>query len=172
VLPTGLPGDIFPALAAPDAQGRYALGGLGPYRWPVRYSAGYSDPVAWQWSGGTANRYDAYRVRVTAGQATTEDFQVAPAGTLTGRILHPDGSVFTDPVTIQTYNAVTGDLAAPVAYGANGTFTISGLTTEDIKIQYEAGLYPDGFSGPAFDDTAPIRVRLGADTSYDLILTR
>lgn len=172
VLPTGLPNDLFAGTINTDDQGRYTLDGLGPYRWPVQYLTGWDGTLAWQWSGDAGNRYEAHRVSVTAGQTATADFQLAAGGTLTGQILNPDGSLYTDPVDIWAYNAVTGDLTAPMTTAMFGTFTINALTTQDIKLQYSVEAFPNPIPGPGFDAATPIHVRLGAPTSYDLVLNR
>lgn len=171
VLPTGLP-TTFSGTRNTDDQGRYTLDGLGPYRWPVQYSGPYGTQ-AWQWSGGTSNRYESHRVSVAAGQASTANFRMTAGGSLTGQILKPDGSAIIGPVEIWAYNAVTGDLAAPEGSSDGyGTFTINGLTTQDIKIQYTGGYYPDGFVGPAFDASPTIHVQLGATITYNIVVNQ
>jgi hypothetical protein len=171
VLPTGLP-TSFVGRANTDDQGRYTIQGLGPYRWPVQYLGPWYGTQAWQWSGGTANRYESHRVTVAAGQVTTANFRTVPGGSLTGRVLNADGSLFDGYVEIRVYNAVTGDLAAPPTDTSQGTFTVNGLTTQDVKVQFTAASFQDVFIvGPSFDATAPIQVRLGATTTHDIVLS-
>ncbi|HEU4422369.1 MAG TPA: carboxypeptidase-like regulatory domain-containing protein, partial [Pilimelia sp.] len=46
-----------------DENGRYTLGRLGPYEWPLVFTA---SGVPRQWSGGKANRLEAHKIKVKA----------------------------------------------------------------------------------------------------------
>lgn len=99
VCPTPLPGLRLAPCA--DGSGNYELPGLGPYRWPVLYPASFLAPYAWEWSGKASDRYAATPIQVIAGQTVVHDVRMRPAARLTGRVLNPDGTVFTGASQVQ-----------------------------------------------------------------------
>jgi hypothetical protein len=86
-----------------SSTGRYTLGKLGPYAWPLLFHGG-NDPR--QWSGGVANRFQAAGVRVTAGGTTTYNANLIRGATLKGTVT---ATTPVDGWRILTYNAATGD---------------------------------------------------------------
>jgi hypothetical protein len=171
VLPTGVPQGVFGGTICTDDQGQYNITGVGPYRWPVQYTFHSANP-AWQWAGGTANRFDSHRVKVAAGKATTADFKAVPGGTLTLSLFNADGSPFRDTVTVHAFNAVTGDIAAlGIGDLADGTYTIMGLTSQDIKVQVDGLDSAGNHVGLTFAASPSIPVRVGATATYDIVLT-
>lgn len=66
-----------------DPQGRYTLSNLGPYAWTVFYKPLGSGNAA-VFSGGTADRFLARGIKVTAGQTATFDQSVRAGTILTG----------------------------------------------------------------------------------------
>ncbi len=83
-------------------DGRYTIGFLGPYDWPLLFRA---DDQARQWSGHVGNRYLARTVRVNAGATTAFDFRFRPAVTVTVKVRGlPSGFD-----AVHALNAITGD---------------------------------------------------------------
>lgn len=120
-----------------NAEGRYTLGGLGPYAWPVEFTD-FSGTYAWQWSGGANNRLDAEKVRVHAGRTVAADARLTSGGRITGRITTPAGVYATAFVV----NAASGDEAGPYGPPAeDGSYVIGGLATQALKVMFRAG-YP------------------------------
>jgi hypothetical protein len=121
-------GNLPTITACADATGRYTMFGLGPYAWPVNFTA---PGHAHQWSGGAANRFDATLVQVTAGQTTTLNAALGPEGRIVD--VRPGG---TDPVGwfATAYNSVTGDIVSGAVYHNPPIF--GQLNTESIFIQY------------------------------------
>ncbi|GIE82949.1 hypothetical protein Aph02nite_88990 [Actinoplanes philippinensis] len=86
-----------------DASGRYVVGKLGPYAWPLLFSL--TDGYPFQWSGNTGNRFQAVRIPVTAGGSSTYDFRLVKGATLRGSV-----SPGAREVRLLAHNAATGDL--------------------------------------------------------------
>jgi hypothetical protein len=148
--------------------GKYTISGLGPYSWPLEFAHASGD-YAWEWSGGAADRFSADGVRVSPGSATTADTSLVPAGKVTGRTADQHGT----PAFgyIHVYNARTGDLVTWTSSLIDGTnrYTIDGLATQDIKIQYyvDANCWYGG--GTDFASAAPLHVTAGQTiTGIDL----
>jgi hypothetical protein len=120
-----------------DDRGRYRIGKLGPYAWPLSFTAA-GHPR--QWSGNTGDRFQAARVPVTAGAAATHDQKLTGGAALTGRVTVPAGP----PATgwrLTAVNAVTGDHMAEFdSYdqGTGGTFTMPVLGGQPVKIRWLA----------------------------------
>jgi hypothetical protein len=138
-------------------DGRYTLGGLGPYAWPVEF-VDFGGTYAWEWSGNAAQRLAARAVKVRVGAPATADAALAPGGKLTGRITgQPYGTAF-------AYDTLSGDYAA--AYGPSdegGVYTIAGLATQDVKVQARGtGSSQRWFRDAAgFAGATPVAVRAG-----------
>ncbi|GAB4059439.1 carboxypeptidase-like regulatory domain-containing protein [Catellatospora paridis] len=127
--------------AAIDAQGRYTIGFLGPYEWPLSFQ---TDSHAWQWSGGQAKRHDAVTVRVRSGRTTTFD-QRLKLGTVV-RVTAAGSPAGGFSVA---YTVGTGDVAgyAPVPQdGGEAVYRVLG--SQHVKLQYNAGYgYERGWYG-------------------------
>ncbi|BCJ71596.1 hypothetical protein CS0771_11400 [Catellatospora sp. IY07-71] len=136
-----------------DAQGRYTIGFLGPYRWPLSFQV---PGQAWQWSGAEAKRHDAVPVAVTSGQTTTFD-QRLKAGTevrvtATGAPAHGVSAAYT---------ASTGDLAGYLYLTAGGGAAVYRvLGSQQVKLQYVGGSSAnDGwYGGSDFASATAVRV--------------
>ncbi|MEH0843252.1 carboxypeptidase-like regulatory domain-containing protein [Micromonospora sp. CPCC 205711] len=96
-----------------DHTGRYTISGLGPYRWPLKYTgrwAGNTDEFAPEWSGDVTNRALAVPVQVRSGESVT-----APAVKLVqdARIMTFDrGAGAPSGWSVEAYHPMTGDLVA------------------------------------------------------------
>jgi hypothetical protein len=120
-----------------NADGRFTIEHLGPYRWPVEYTPAGNSGYAWQWSGDVADRFGATMIQVTAGgAATAPDARLVPGGVLTGKVTRGDGVV--DLGYVWTYQARTGDVASAsfVNITRDGTFTLRGHRTQDVHVEY------------------------------------
>ncbi|MEV4415713.1 carboxypeptidase regulatory-like domain-containing protein [Catellatospora sp. NPDC049609] len=136
-----------------DAQGRYTIGFLGPYQWPLSFQV---PGHAWQWSGGQAKRHDAVPVAVRSGQTTTFDqrLKLGSEVWVTAAGAPADGFA-------AAYTVSTGDLAGyvhvPVG-GAEAVYRVLG--SQQVKLQYAGG---DGandgwYGGSGFASATPVRV--------------
>ena len=122
-----------------DAAGRYTIAGLGPYAWPVLFTSAPFYGRAWQWSGDVADRFSARMVPVRPGYTATLDARVVDGGTVSGTVVDRSGTP--GFASIYAYNARTGDFAAfdtSSAPNLQAPFTIKGLATQRVKIEYVA----------------------------------
>jgi hypothetical protein len=87
-----------------DASGRYVVGKLGPYAWPLLFSL--SSEYPYQWSGNAGNRFQAVKIPVTAGGSSTYDIRLVKGSTLRGTITPGEST----QVRLLAHNAATGDL--------------------------------------------------------------
>ncbi|WP_203904131.1 carboxypeptidase-like regulatory domain-containing protein [Virgisporangium aliadipatigenens] len=105
------------------ADGSYTFGGLGPYEWPLLFSA--KDKPR-QWSGNAVDRDQAARIVVTAGGTTTYDITLRDGTTVTGT------TPVEDHVIIRS--AATGEIVG-VAWPVDGTYTAEVLGPQDVRVQ-------------------------------------
>jgi len=141
-----------------DANGRYTLGKLGPYSWPLLFG---SDGDPRQWSGHTGNRFQAAGVPVTAGGTTTYDFSMSKGSTLKGKVTVP--SAPTAAWRLRVVNAATGDFMGEFdssAAGPHGAYAVPLLGGTSVKIgwaYFPAPSAPDvdgWYKGADSQDTA------------------
>lgn len=154
-------------------EGTFVLNGLGPYAWPIQYTATlYPKYYAWEWSGGAADRRSADPVKVTSGQAATANAALRSGGTLTGRTLNKDGTVYSGFLDLWSYNARTGDVAGPAEYGHAGAYTLRGLASQHMKIKLWAAGHGYRWHEDAatFEKADPVRVTRGRDRTLDITL--
>jgi hypothetical protein len=117
----GAVGAAYPPLLMPtDADGRYVLDKLGPYRWTLYTS---HREYASQWSGGGNNRLTAAPVPVTVDQTTTFDVALRAGTALTGALRLPDGRV-PEYGAVAVVDADTHDQIAFVNTGPDGRYTV------------------------------------------------
>ncbi|MEU4566654.1 carboxypeptidase-like regulatory domain-containing protein [Micromonospora sp. NPDC023956] len=153
-----------------NAQGRYTISDLGPYRWPVEFAPTRNTGYAWQWSGDVADRFSATLTQVTTGATAAMDANLVAGGSVTGTVT--EGGTPLDGGYVWTYNATTGDIASPsfVNIGSNGTFTIGGHRTQQVYLEYwsqtEGCWYAAG--GRA---ATPVAVTAGASTTIAPTMT-
>ncbi|NYF55384.1 carboxypeptidase-like regulatory domain-containing protein [Micromonospora purpureochromogenes] len=130
-------GAIFGTNCA-NAEGRYTIDDLGPYRWPIEFAPSANSGYAWQWSGDVADRFAATRTLVAPGGTATVDAKLVNGGVLAGKVTDPANPTATGYVW--TYNARTGDIAsASYGYfgnGSGGAFTVRGHRTQDVYVEY------------------------------------
>ncbi|MEV0721590.1 carboxypeptidase-like regulatory domain-containing protein [Micromonospora purpureochromogenes] len=121
-----------------NAEGRYTIDDLGPYRWPIEFAPSANSGYAWQWSGDVADRFAATLTKVTPGGTATVDARLVGGGVLAGKVTDPANPTATGYVW--TYNARTGDIAsASYGYfgnGSGGAFTVRGHRTQDVYVEY------------------------------------
>lgn len=126
--------------ATTDADGRYTLERLGPYRWPVETHA--FDSVAPQWSGGAPSRYTATPVTVTAGASAAHDVTLAAGSEVTGTFTNADGVPF-EGVYVIARTAETGDIAG-VALMEDGQFTMRVTGPQRVYFTYNVTFQDEG----------------------------
>jgi hypothetical protein len=124
-------------VAAIDSTGHYTLTGLGPYAWPLFFSA---DNQAPQWSGGVGDRTDDARpVRVVRDATVTFDARLAAGVAVTGTVR--SGGALVGPGRVIAYNAKTGDPIG-VAEVNQGSYRLLVVGGQTIKLRYET--YEEG----------------------------
>jgi hypothetical protein len=119
-----------------DADGRYLMPDLGPYKWTVFFG---HESYAGQWTGGVNNRLDATPVRIRAGQATTYDVKLRTGTTLTGRVSGTSGQLPTSG-TVTVVDARTFDTVATATIGPDGVYTAHVFGPQDVRLLVEVTL--------------------------------
>lgn len=158
-----------------DAQGRYEIGRLGPYAWPLSFTAaGYPR----QWSGNTGNRFQAQAVAVTTGGRATYDMALKRSSTLTGRVSvvpgAPDSSW-----RIEAFNAVTGDVmgVADRSDDGDGTYEMPVAGGQTVQIGWDVAdeqTWQSGWWENATDRASAAKVSVPKDRTkkLDLVIGR
>jgi hypothetical protein len=135
-----------------DANGRYALGKLGPYDWPLLFSPATDYP--YQWSGNVGNRFQAVKIPVTAGGSSTYDMQLAKGSTLRGAVA-PAGSA---EVRLLAHNAATGDLVGVFhdydPQNGVSAYQIPLIGGQNVKLQWS--LFQNSDAGSWYSGAADI----------------
>ncbi|GAA3266454.1 hypothetical protein GCM10020218_003520 [Dactylosporangium vinaceum] len=135
----------------------YTIRNLGPYQWKLAFPD-FSGGHAWVWSGGAVNRAQATSVKIVAGQTKTLDVTAPAAGIITGQVTGPADACIRC-TTITVVDATTGDYAAASPYvNPDGTFTIKGVNTQDVKLYYS-------YNGATVQYPAVLRTTAGATQS-------
>lgn len=124
----------YPSIST-DAQGRYTIRTLGPYRWPLLFTPAGALPR--QWSGGVGNRYQAETAAVQAGATTTYDTTLAAGSTLAGSVtVEPGGPAYVGG-RLTAVNAATGDqLGVADIAGSTGTYSLPVIGGHPVKIRW------------------------------------
>lgn len=116
-----------------DEDGRYTLSVLGPYNWPILFAG--VDQYAWQWTGGTPNRYLATPVRVTAGGSVTANAALTNKIKISGRVRVSGGGSAPEGRII-AYNAVTGDIVGVDDF-VDGRYELAVLGPQVVKLRHD-----------------------------------
>lgn len=117
-------------------DGRYEIGGLGPYAWKVQFPSEYGNH-AWQWSGGAADRFSATPVQVTPGGTATVDARLKKPGRISGKLLNATRPF--EYTTVLAVNPVTGDYAGPPASrNSKYEYWMKGYATQDVRLLFHA----------------------------------
>lgn len=117
-------------------EGRYEIGGLGPYAWKVQFPSEYGNH-AWQWSGGAADRFSATPVQVTPGGTATVDARLKKPGRISGKLLNATRPF--EYTTVLAVNPVTGDYAGPPASrNSKYEYWMKGYATQDVRLLFHA----------------------------------
>ncbi|GIE28919.1 hypothetical protein Ait01nite_019640 [Actinoplanes italicus] len=148
-----------------DSRGRYTLGKLGPYAWPLSFSAN-GHPR--QWSGNVGNRFKAVHIPVKAGASATYNIKLSRGAALTGKVTIPAG-LPADGWRLTAINAVTGDQMAEFdsyAQGPGGTYRMPVIGSQQVKISWlatgEGNIVKRGWYDHASDQSAATRVAVPA----------
>lgn len=113
--------------------GEYRIYGLGPYSWPVRFSA---PGFATTWSGGVADRSRAKPVKVESGRTTRFDIALAREASVTLDLGSRPPAAWTGRV----FELNSGDPAEPAAFegrAAAEATTIGGLAAGSYAILFD-----------------------------------
>ncbi|MGB2568438.1 hypothetical protein ACPFP2_08310 [Micromonospora citrea] len=154
-----------------NAEGRYTIENLGPYRWPVEFTPNANSGYAWQWSGDVADRFAATMTQVDPGGTATVDARLVTGGVLAGKVT--DGAGVVDAGYVWTYNARTGDIASPshANIARDGTFSLRGHRTQTVHVEY-ADLERRCWYGPGGRNSIAVAVTAGATTTISADMTR
>lgn len=128
----GRAGEVVQVSFGPLDSGRYTLRGLGPYEWPLHFTA-VGHPA--QWSGGTSNRYLADTVKIISRMEITRDVALRQGRELNGLVRTVSGARVGRGFVI-VRDATTGDPAGYAAIGARGEYRIATLGPWFVKIEY------------------------------------
>jgi hypothetical protein len=137
----GAGGTEAQVVIGPD--GRYTISGLGPYSWPLFFAAFQH---AYQWSGGTPNRFLASGVRVRVGATTTYNQTVRRGSTLSARVVGPGGAPI-DFGRITLQNALTGDLMGEGDCEATTRCDVPALGPQPVKLFYNVRVSGEDYAG-------------------------
>jgi hypothetical protein len=150
-------------------EGRYTIGNLGPYAWPVQFSYFYDSTYAATWSGGAADRKAATLVQAGTDQPAVLDGELRNAGvglTVTARTA--DGQAYTEYLAVEAYNARTGDFVKQV----NSQWALDGVAEQPVRLRYVAATrYAGGWYGGAnFATATNVRVQPDAPKAVQLTI--
>ncbi|GAA1764756.1 hypothetical protein GCM10009681_39810 [Luedemannella helvata] len=123
-------------VAITDADGRYALDNLGPYRWKLSF---WHPDYAGQWSGAVAERADATTVRVRAGATTRYDLAMRKGTAVTGVVSTPAGAPL-NWALVAVYNARTHDHRSYAEVNADGTYRAWVLGPQKVDLLAEGSV--------------------------------
>ncbi len=140
-------------VAQTDGLGHYTLTELGPYAWPLFFT---SDNLPFQWSGGVADNRTATTVTVPANGTVTYNQALVSGITVSGTVHGTSGAV-PRGARITAFNA-TGDPLAAVEVNDDGTYQLTVLGSQTIKVYVEAdAAQPHGWYGGAdFAHATPV----------------
>jgi hypothetical protein len=156
-----------------NAEGRYTIDDVGPYRWPIEFTPYPNSGYAWQWSGDVADRFAATYAPAQLGTPATVDANLVRGGSVVGTV--SDGTEPVDAAYVAAYNRRTRDFAGPTwAYSdRQGAFSLPGFRTQNLWVEYyakEKGCWYG--TGP--DAPTPVKVtagQAGPPVAFDLTTT-
>ena len=141
------------ASAASDDEGAYALGGLPPGEYSVRFSAPGFEEV-WYPAAATRTSAEQFRISATQGVEGIDAEVTGLPGSLAG-VVETGAEFGTVPVRVDirpVVGGVPGDVVASVGTDDQNAFAAAGLPTP--------GLYELTFSAPGYQPTTAVE-RLG-----------
>jgi Carboxypeptidase regulatory-like domain len=145
--------------AVTDAAGKYTLTGLGPYRWPLLYSAsGY----AAQWTGEVADRLRSRGVPVSPDPTTTAD---AALTTGTAVTVNLTGNGVAAAGYVVAANGVTDDIIGSCWVGPGaGSCVLHALGNQMVNVSFfgedATGRTVTGSTSPVLIGTHDITITL------------
>jgi carboxypeptidase family protein len=152
-----------------NAEGRYTIDDVGPYRWPVEFTPLTNSGYAYQWSGDVADRFSATYTQVTAGGVATVDAGLVQGGAIAGQTTN--GTETVDGVLVRGYNSKTRDYAGPSwAYSdRNGAYSLPGFRTQELWVEFWSG-ETGCWYGTSPAQATPVHVTAGTSTPLALDL--
>lgn len=157
------------------ADGRYEMRGLPTGSYTVEF---YDPDGAWAWQffPNKADRVQAAKLAVTAGQERSGvNAKLVPGGVVEGVVIdeatgEPADGVCLDPFTARAHDPFgTGWCTGP-----DGRYTMRGFPTTKVKISViEGGPYaPEwAFDRPTFETATPIATAAGGTTTANLVVS-
>ena len=128
----------FSVGATTDAMGNYSLRNLPPDTYKVRFRTPAGDHAV-EWYGDKTSFATADPVAVTAGATLTDvNAELSDVmATITGRVTKPGGGGI-ENVIVVAYDATRAAPLGSAATNAAGDYSISGLPTGSVKVQFDA----------------------------------
>jgi carboxypeptidase family protein len=155
-----------------DRQGRYTIGGLGPYAWSLWFSG--PGVYAGEWSGDTSNRDKALGIRVRVGETTRYDTALGAGTVVTGQVFGPTG-VEADSARVTLVSTTGDELAAGDMYLSVRSYTARVKGPVRVKVEYSAMVgaqeYDGWVGGTGIADASTIFIPAGGQVTYDLTAT-
>ncbi|MEV4535550.1 carboxypeptidase regulatory-like domain-containing protein [Asanoa sp. NPDC049518] len=122
-----------------DEDGNFQVDGLGPYRWPLKYSSfGY----ATTWTGGAVTRYSATGTQVTAGAVATANLGLTRGVTVTGDLVISKGTP-TGWGRVSVLNTTTGDYVDTSDFVDTTVYELHVLPGQEIRYVYDVEIDGD-----------------------------
>jgi hypothetical protein len=144
-----------------DANGRYTLGGLGPYNW-VLYFGHFGQATVF--SGGTGDRFLATGIKVTTGGSTAYDQVMRVGNTLTGTVRNPDGTLASPNQRITLIHALSGDELGAFDLGSTAQYSFHVAGPLLVKLMIDQ----DWVGGADFAHARVFLVRPSGTTTVNL----
>jgi hypothetical protein len=125
--------ELFPK--GTDQDGRYTVGNLGPYAWPLLFTPIRDLPR--QWSGATGNRFQAETVPVASGATTTYDTTLSAGAKVTGTVTVAPGDTAWSGGRLMARGVAAGDLlAVGDVPGAGGAYELRVIGGGPVDLEW------------------------------------
>lgn len=150
-----------------DEAGRYTVGNLGPYAWPLLFT-----PIAdlpRQWSGATGNRLQAETVPVTSGATSTYDTTLSAGTKVTGTVTITSGATAWSGGRLKARGVASGDLlAVGDVPGQGGTYEFRVIGGGPVNLEWY--LADPVTKSTGWYDGSPVRVPANGREQLDLTI--
>ena len=146
------------ASATTGADGTYTAAGLRPGDWRISFTAPHGSPwVSELYDDARTSETQTVVALAPGATATLNDAVLARGGTITGRILAPDGT----PRPASRCSPRRAGGGSGTTTGADGTYTIAGLADGDYTVSAQSD-----WAGNLVGVVYPGTTRLGRTPSW------